>query len=420
MNTPKKIVICGAGIAGIAAAYYLTQANQNLDLTLIDKNQPLSYTSSKSGENFRDYWPHKSMEALSSHSIELMKALKTEHGEDAFRMEFSGYHFVSHNAQKPIFADDNSAAFRQRNKVDTNPTSIQHHYPYLDAGIQKSIFIQKAGNVDSISMANLMLQVAKDKGLKLIESTINGLKKWGNGFTVNLANNEIIHADQIILATGPFLNHLAKNLDLKFPVWNTLQRKFIIPDPKGIIPTDMPFTIYADGQTLDWSAEERAFMQAESHLKWMTEPFPGAIHIKPESGRIKMGWAFSKKVEQPKWDIPIAEYFPQVVLKGASRFIPALAAYAENIPTPIIEYGGYYTRTEENWPLIGATKVDNVYVIGALAGFGTMTASAAGELCAQTLLGKALPWYADYFSPNRYTNPTIQAEMDQLDTDGQL
>jgi len=360
MNSKRKIAICGAGIAGISAAYYLVLQQVDAEIILIDRQTPLSYTSSKSGENFRDYWPHPSMEALSSHSIDLMVDLQKAYGEDAFQLNFSGYHFVSHDVNKAIFADDSTPIFRERNRVETDATVIHQQHPYLDAGIQKSVFINKAGNVDSIRMGDLMLQQAKQKGVQFYEEEIVGL----------------------ILAAGPFIKQLANMLDIDLPVWNTLQRKFIIPDPKKVIPKDMPFTIYADGQTLDWSNEEFDFMQSDKDLNWMTKPFPGAIHIKPESGRIKMGWAIGKEKLTPEWEVPILPYFPQVVLKGASRFIPALKDYAENIPTPIIEYGGYYTRTEENWPLVGPTENEDVLVIGALAGFGTMTACAVGELCA--------------------------------------
>ena len=420
MNAKKKIVICGAGIAGIATAYSLKKLAPETAILLIDKQQPLAFTSSKSGENFRDYWPHPSMEALSSDSIDLMEGLQAAHGTDAFRIDFSGYHFVSHDAEKPIFADDRTDSFRAKNQVETNSIAIQRAHPYLDKGIQKSVFIKKAGNVDSITMGNLMLQKAKAAGLKFQEGTITAITKTAKGFTITLDHTTPLEANQIIIATGPFINHLAKMLDFEFPVWNTLQRKFLIPDPKGIIPEDMPFTIYADGQYLDWSAEEKAFFESEEALKWLTQKFPGAIHIKPASGRIKMGWAFSTQKTVPQWEIPPFEHFPQAVLKGASRFIPALKVYAENIPTPLIEYGGYYTRTEENWPLIGPTVIDHVYVVGALAGFGSMAACAAGELCAKHLLGKALPWYADYFHPDRYNNPVIKKEIDLLDIDGQL
>lgn len=420
MSAPKKIVVCGAGVAGIATAYYLTKYLPKVEIILIDKNQPLSFTSSKSGENFRDYWPHPCMEALSSRSIDLMKLLKEDYGEEAFSMEFSGYHFVSHDDKTPIFADDNSPKFRKKNEVITNPEIIQKNHPYLDRAIKKSVFIKKAGNVDSITMANLMLKVAKSKGLKFCEGEIIDIKKTTD-FTILLKSNQTIKTDQLIIATGPFINHLANMLDIAFPVWNTLQRKFIIPDPKGVIPSDMPFTIYADSQYLDWSAEESELLKTNEALKWMTEKFPGAIHIKPEpGGRIKMGWAFSTQKVNPQWTITPFEYFPQVVLKGASRFIPNLNAYAEQIPTPVIEYGGYYTRTKENWPLVGETEIANAYVVGALAGFGSMTACAVGELCALHLAEKELPNYASYFHPNRQANAFIQKEIAGLDMDGQL
>ncbi len=53
-------------------------------------------------------------------------------------------------------------------------------------------------------------------------------------------------------------------LGIQFPVWNTLQRKFIIPDLKGIIPHNMPFTIYTDEQYLDWSEEELLFQRGQT------------------------------------------------------------------------------------------------------------------------------------------------------------
>jgi len=415
-----KIAICGAGIAGIATAYYIKEILPKAELVLIDKNQPLSFTSSVSGENFRDYWPHPCMEQLCSRSIDLMEGLQKKYGDESFNMKFSGYHFVSCNAVKPIFADDNNPEFRKQNDVEIEPLIIQLKHPYLSAEIKKSVFIKKAGNVDSVVMANLMLQDVKCKGLKFIQDEIIGIKKTSTGIEVKLANKNI-SADKLVIATGPFINQFAKMLDFELPVWNTLQRKIILPDPENIIPRDMPFTIFADAQYINWSNEEHTFLKTDSVLKWMLQQFPGGLHIKPEGdGKIKMGWAFSTKAVKPKWTIGKMEHFPQVLLKGASKFIPALAVYAENIPTPIIEYGGYYNRTKENWPFIGPTEIDNVFVVGALAGFGTMAACATGELCALHLTEKELPNYAPYFHTKRSENPVIKKEMAMLNSDGQL
>lgn len=91
-----KIAICGAGIAGVATAYYLLQKRTDLEIIVIDKQQPLSFTTSKSGENFRDYWPQPAMQQFVGHSIDLMQELLELHGQDAFEMTFSGYNFITH------------------------------------------------------------------------------------------------------------------------------------------------------------------------------------------------------------------------------------------------------------------------------------------------------------------------------------
>jgi hypothetical protein len=60
-------------------------------------------------------------------------------------------------------------------------------------------------------------------------------------------------------------------------------------------------------------------------------------------------------------------------------------------------------------------------VIGALAGYGTMGACAAGKLCSSYVLNKSeLPDYAVYFNPLRYQNETIKKEMSEINSDGQL
>lgn len=113
--------------------------------------------------------------------------------------------------------------------------------------------------------------------------------------------------------------------------------------------------------------------------------------------------------------------FPNIVLRGASRFIPGLSQYVDNPPTPIVQFSGYYTRTPENWPVIGPLlQHPGLYIVGALSGYGTMTANAAGDLIARWVTGDTLPEYARHFSPERYADPEILAEINAIQSDGQL
>ncbi len=420
-KTNNTIAIIGAGIAGVATAYYLLKKQSDLKVILIDKNQPLSYTTSKSGENFRDFWPQKPMTEFSSHSIELMKELRSEYGEDAFSMNFSGYDFVSFDVDKPIFPTNSQEVFDNVIEEITERETIGSEHPYLSKKIRKIVRIKNAGNIDVYGMGMLMLSKARKLGLQLLTGEVSNIHQNKSDFEIILNNNKKINANKIVIAAGPFMGQLAKMLDMELPVENILQQKFMMPDPQKIIPTDMAFTIYADSQSLDWSEEERALFAADEKYKWLLHEFPGGLHIKPESGKIKLGWAFNTSTAQPVWEPTTLELFPQVVLKGASRFIPQLADYQNNIPSPIIQYAGYYTRTKENFPLIGATQMSDVFLVGALAGFGTMSACAAGELCAKYVLNETnLPDYARYFHPLRYADSELMNEINHSMSDGQL
>ena len=417
----NKVIICGAGIAGIATAYYLLRKEPDVDVVLIDKHQPLSFTTSKSGENYRDYWPQTSMRNLVSDSIEMMHQLSMQFGNDAIHLIDNGYSFVSHDKNNPIFGvnqKEGNETFYQEIK-DTK--YIRNTFPYLVSGIEKVLHVHNAGRIDVYAMGSLMLSEAQKMGLQVVKGEVVTMQKYSTYVEVELDNGDNIRAAKLVIAAGPFINNLARMLDLEFPVVNTVQHKFILQDPKQIIPRDMPFIIYADKQYLDWSEEERDFFKQDDNLQWLLEEFPGGLHVRPDGTGIKMGWAFQTEEVDPGWEIPKMELFAQVVLKGASTFIPAFKLYEDDIPVPIINYGGHYTRTKENWPLIGPCELDNVFIVGALAGYGTMSACAAGSLCSQYILEeKNLPDYAPYFHPLRYTNNKILKEMEDLASDGQL
>src|SRR5438046_9727046 len=91
-----EVVICGAGIAGISAAYHLTVRHGLRDVVLVDHQPPLSVTSDKSTECYRNWWPGPgdAMVRLMNRSIDLLEELARESG-NVFRMNRRGYAFVT-------------------------------------------------------------------------------------------------------------------------------------------------------------------------------------------------------------------------------------------------------------------------------------------------------------------------------------
>ena len=77
-------------------------------------------------------------------------------------------------------------------------------------------------------------------------------------------------------------------------------------------------------------------------------------------------------------------------------------------------YGGYYTMTNENWPLIGPVGPDGSFVVGALSGFGTMAACGAGYLAAALATGAEVPGYAGLLVLARYDDPSFVANLETI------
>jgi glycine/D-amino acid oxidase-like deaminating enzyme len=76
--------------------------------------------------------------------------------------------------------------------------------------------------------------------------------------------------------------------------------------------------------------------------------------------------------------------------------------------------------TKENWPLIGPMRTPGAFVAGALSGFGTMAACAAGSLCASWVMQRGLAPYANAHSPGRYVDALLMAELSSQHSRGVL
>ena len=89
-----QIAIIGTGIVGIATAYYLAKNHGLTDTVLIDRNQPMTFTSAQSGENYRNWWPHPIMVAFTNRSIDLLEDIATE-TNNRINMSRRGYSLVT-------------------------------------------------------------------------------------------------------------------------------------------------------------------------------------------------------------------------------------------------------------------------------------------------------------------------------------
>ena len=77
------VVICGAGLAVISAAFYLSVREGIKDIIIIDEGSPLAMTSDKSTECYRNWWPGPgdTMVRFMNRSIDLLEELADQSGD---------------------------------------------------------------------------------------------------------------------------------------------------------------------------------------------------------------------------------------------------------------------------------------------------------------------------------------------------
>jgi glycine/D-amino acid oxidase-like deaminating enzyme len=451
MNQTAEIVICGGGIAGVAAAHFLSQAGVK-NILLLDERPPLSLTSDRSTECYRNWWPDPEMLALMNRSIDIMEGLAAESG-NIFRMNRRGYlyltadekraaelettsHRISSLGAGPIRVHSSSPLYYQPSPPEgfhDQPDGadlligndvICQFFPYLTNQARVALHVRRAGWLSAQQLGMHLLETARQRGVQFASASVTGVDVInGRVNGVRLSSGGRIETPRFINAAGPCLKDVGRLLGVDLPVHTELHLRAAIKDPLGVVRRDAPLLIWSDPQLLPWEEEERQALAEDDETRWLTESFPSGVHTRPEGGEesqtILMLWEYQTKVMDPLWPPPMDEQYPEVALRGLVSMLPRMREYFNRMPRPQLD-GGYYTKTRENRPLVGPMGVDGAYVIGALSGYGIMSACGAGELLAAHVMGAELPTYAPAFQLSRYSDNEYTKQLDLWSETGQL
>ena len=447
MQSPEAVdtAVIGAGNIGLSVAYYLALRHGVTRVVVIDSGEPMAMTSAQSGENYRNWWPHPVMTGFTDHAIDLLEEIARASG-NRIHMTRRGYALATRRpAPEDLIADLHrgygdggraririhegvSKGYRPAVSSDweTAPDGVDillgreligTQLQCLAPDIETVVHIRRAGAISGQQLGQFMLERMRDAGVRLVRASVTGIEA-GSRFTLRLnapSGLQALHADRVVNAAGPFFGNIARMLGEELPVRCVFQQKIAFEDREGALPRTMPFTIDLDGQQLDWTEEEREVLASDPAGAALLRPMPGGIHRRPEGGDagrcIKLGWAYNMRPSDPADEPPLDPNFPDVVLRGASRLNPALKCYLGRLPRGARHYGGYYTMTPENWPLIGPMRTPGAFVAGALSGYGTMGATATGALCAAWITGAAQPAYAVDFTHRRYNDAALMTEL---------
>lgn len=416
MRRTADVVIIGAGIAGVSAAYHLSVRHGIKNLVVVDPRPPLTLTSDKSTECYRNWWPDKPMVDLMNRSIDLFEEISTE---TEFGFNRRGYLFVTGS-------EDTYADLRKQSDVigelgaiatPSDAVATRERYPFLTDDTIGSIFVERAGWFRAQDLGQWMLERSRQEGAELLVDTVVDVAPG----RVALESGDEISAGSIVVAAGPLSSAVAAMAGVELPLFSELHLKVGFKDHLGVIPRDAPMTIWNDTQTIEWSDEERAALEGIGRHDIIGE-MPIYCHFRPEGGDespyVVGLWEYHGQVMEPTWPLPEDPLYPEVVMRGLTTMVPGLEAYLDRLPESVVD-GGYYTKTRENRPLIGPSGIDGVHLLTGYSGFGVMVSAGGADLLAAHLTGRSLPDYSNAFSLARYADPTYVAGLDET-VSGQL
>jgi glycine/D-amino acid oxidase-like deaminating enzyme len=456
MSPTAEVVICGAGIAGVAAAYHLAVRHGVRDIVVVDERPPLTLTSDKSAECYRNWWPGPGddMVAAMNRSIDLLDELARESG-NVFRMNRRGYLFATADPERvPQFmraAEEAAAlgagAVRLHDRpggdyrpspadgfedqpigtdVITDRSLIRKHFGWLADDTIALLHARRCGWFSGQQLGMYLLERARDKGVRLLQGRVEGVQARGGRVTevaVSAADGTTrISTLRFVVAAGPLLRAVGRLVGVELPVFCERHAKVMFNDTLGALPRHAPMTIWADPVRLPWLDDERAELADSEHRRLLDE-FPAGVHGRPEgageSQSVLLIWTYDVEPVEPTFPVQFDPTYAEITLRGMSRMVPAMSAYLSRLPRTFVD-GGYYTKTRENRFLAGPLPLDGAFVIGGLSGYGLMSSNTAADLLATHVTGGALPHYAPAFMLSRYDDPTYQALLETWGDSGQL
>ena len=458
MSAPTaEVVICGAGIAGVAAAFHLSVRRGIRSVVLVDERPPLTLTSDKSAESYRNWWPGPGddMAALMNRSIDLLEELARE-SDNVFLMNRRGYLFATaqpeqiagylragedaeargvgplrrHDAASGDYRPSPATGWEGQptgTDVITDPALIRRHFPYLCSDTVALLHARRCGWFSGQQLGMYLLERAREAGVRLVEGRVDGVETAGGRVTgvrvSGAGGGRTIGTPRFVNAAGPHVKAVGRLLGVDLPVFCERHAKVAFHDTHGVVPREAPMMIWTDPVRLPWDDDEREELaEAESH-RHLLEEMPAGVHGRPEGGGdspIMLGvWTYDVEPMEARFPVEFDPAYAEIVIRGMTRLIPGLSVYVPRLPKYFVD-GGYYTKTEENRLLTGPLPVEGAYILGGLSGYGMMSSNGAADLLADYIAERPLPRYAPAFRLERYEDPAYRALLADWGDSGQL
>jgi glycine/D-amino acid oxidase-like deaminating enzyme len=342
MSAPRHVVVCGAGVVGASVAFFL--AKRGVAVTLVERSGVACAASGKSGGFLAlDWCDGTPLGPLARASFALHARLAREIGSEYGYRRMDTFMLIA--------------------REEGSPAGVHRVTPprWLDGAALVTAALGSTETTAQVHPARFtaaLLDAARSRGAGLVGGVVRDVVQAGGTARGVMVDGQIVEADAVVLAMGPWTGRLAGTLPL--PRVRGLKGYSVTLDAPGV-PADALFLDYrtAAGRNLEPEIFPRP--DGEVYVCGMADPAP-----LPESPD----------------EVLVSEAACDVLARAAGRVSTALAS------APITRRQACYRPvTDDGLPLIGPVPgVPGAYVATGHGPWGMLNAPATGQALAELIV----------------------------------
>lgn len=363
-----EVAIIGAGVHGASAAFHLSRARTSV--AIFDSRGPAGGPTGRSSAICRAFYTNPHLAAVARESIEMFANFEDiTGGPSGFRQTgFLWIHGEPDESELDISVPQlgkAGVAVRRLKRED-----VELEYPEFNSdGITSALWEPGAGYADPVLTTTSLVNRAAEMGAKAhFYSKVVSLKRSGHRFAVSTDRGDVVHADKVLLAAGPWTKPLAAQVGV-----------------------DLPLTV------------ERHIVAV---IKW-----PGATAMRYGHADLISGHYYCKPEAEDMFCVgPLlageqanADSFDENLQADEGFALSQAVAFRAPVLRDAVLTGGWaslYDVSPDWQPVIGEIS-EGVYVDAGTSGHGFKLAPALGRQVADLIRGQPDPGLAQ-FHPNRF------------------
>ena len=396
MKAHYRVVVIGGGVVGASVLYHLAKMGWS-DVCLIERDILTAGSSWHAAGGFHTLNADPNMSKLQSYTIDLLKEIEKESGQDIGMHVVGGVHLagtqerwdsIKHNYRRfqAIGIDDCELI-----SVD----EVKKRVPFINTdGIVGAMWTERDGHLDTTGTVHAYAIAAKKRGAEVIEhNRVLDLKQTKDGWEV-ITEKGNIFCEHVVNAAGLWAKQVGRMAGIELPV-SPLAHHYLmtdtVPEIQAITDITLPHVVDLEGYTYSRRYQDGWLVGVYelNPMHWMMDGAP---------------WNYGIELLQEDPD-RIADELMHVF----HRF-PAL----ENVGIKNWVHGAFTFSPDGN-PLVGPVRGKRGYWCACAVMAGFLQGGGVGKSLAEWIIegepemdifGMDVARYGDYAQNKRYIKET--------------